>query len=122
MLANGKVFKTDKFPIIERLKTKHKPQRTVRPLDSFKLGFKVARTTIRYVLKRNQIIPAPVRNGSLGWRQLRAHYQVQIVASDFFTVETIWLKTLYILFFIELGTRRVYLAGTTAHPDQIWIN
>jgi transposase InsO family protein len=43
------------------------------------------------------------------------------LACDFFTVETIWLQTLYVLFFIELGTRRVYFAGITANPDQAWI-
>src|SRR5437870_1958861 len=44
-----------------------------------------------------------------------------ILASDFFTVETIRLKTLYVLFFIELSTRRVHLAGGTAHPDSAWV-
>jgi len=49
------------------------------------------------------------------------HYKDQILACDFFTVETIWLKTIYVLFFIELGTRRVHLAGYTTHPDTIWV-
>ena len=44
-----------------------------------------------------------------------------MLACDFFTVETAWLKTIYVLFFIELGTRRVYLAGCTAHPDSAWV-
>ena len=43
------------------------------------------------------------------------------MACDFFTVETVFLKTLYVLFFIELGTRRVHLAGVTAHPDSAWV-
>ena len=49
------------------------------------------------------------------------HYQEQLLACDFFTVETLRLQTLYVLFFIELGTRRVHFAGITAHPDQSWV-
>ena len=89
--------------------------------ELLKLGFQVSRTTIRNVLKRHDITPAPVRSGSIGWRHLMTHYKEQLLACDFFTVETIWLQTLYVLFFIELGTRRVYLAGVTANPNQIWV-
>ncbi len=55
------------------------------------------------------------------YRQLFTHYQDQILACDFFTVETFFLKTLYVLVFIELGTRRIHLAGCTAHPSQAWV-
>ena len=44
-----------------------------------------------------------------------------MLACDFFTVETVWLQTLYVLFFIELITRRVHFAGCTAHPDSTWV-
>ena len=44
-----------------------------------------------------------------------------MLATDFFTVETVFLKTLYVLFFIELQTRRVHLVGATAHPDSAWV-
>jgi putative transposase len=43
------------------------------------------------------------------------------VATDFFTVETVWLTTLHVLFVIELGTRQVRLAGVTRHPDGPWV-
>jgi len=44
-----------------------------------------------------------------------------MLACDFLTVETVWLQTLYVLFCIELGTRRVYLAGITDHPNSVWV-
>jgi len=44
-----------------------------------------------------------------------------MVACDFFCVETVWLKTLYVLFFMGISTRRVHLAGVTAHPDSAWV-
>jgi len=89
--------------------------------ELLKLGYKVSQTTIRNILDRHGIVPAPVRNGSLGWRKLMTHYKQQILACDFFTVETPWLQIWYVLFYIEVGTRRVYLAGVTAYPDGFWV-
>jgi hypothetical protein len=43
-----------------------------------------------------------------------------VIACDFYTVETLWLGRLYVLFFIELGSRRVHLAGCTANPNGPW--
>jgi len=55
------------------------------------------------------------------WREfLRAHRR-SVLAVDFFTVETIWLQRLYVLFFIELGTRRVHVAGCTPNPSAPWV-
>src|SRR3712207_4508052 len=48
-------------------------------------------------------------------------YKPQLLACDVFTGETAWLKTLYVLFFIELGSRRVHLAGCTANPTSAWV-
>ena len=70
--------------------------------ELLKLGLKVSQTSIRTILDRHGIVPAPVRNGSLGWRHLMAHYKQQILACDFFTVETLWLQPLYVLFYIEV--------------------
>ena len=49
------------------------------------------------------------------------HYKEQIIACDFFTIETFWLKTLYVFIFIELVSRRVHLAGITANPNSAWV-
>jgi len=89
--------------------------------ELLKLGFQVSVTTIRNVLERYNIVPAPVRGGSISWRHLMTHYKTQILACDFFTIETLWLQTLYVLFFIDLGTRRVYLPGITANPHAFWV-
>ena len=89
--------------------------------ELLKLGFTVSASTVRNVLNHHGILPAPVRHGSIGWCHLIAYYKQQLLACDFFTVETIWLQTLYVHFFIELGTRRVYLAGVTVHPDGRWV-
>jgi len=50
-----------------------------------------------------------------------AHYKEQILPSDFFTIDTLWLKRFYILFFIELGTSNVHRAGITANPNAGWV-
>jgi hypothetical protein len=49
------------------------------------------------------------------------HYKEQILAYDFFTSETLFLKTTYVLFFIEIGTRRVHFAGCTTHHTSAWV-
>ncbi len=87
-----------------------------------KLGYNIGRSTVRDVLKRNNVPPAPHRShGGRSWRTFLRHYKDEILACDFFTVETAWLKTLYVLFFIGLGSRRVHLAGCTAKPTSAWV-
>ena len=90
--------------------------------ELLKLGCVIGRSTVRDVLKRRRVPPAPQRSrrGS-NWRTFLGHYQDQLLACDFFTVETVWLKTIYVLFFLELGTRRVHLAGCTTHPTSAWV-
>jgi putative transposase len=85
-----------------------------------KLGIRVSATTIRTVLLRNGLRPAP-RRASVTWRAFLRAQAAGIVAVDFFTVETVRLKTFYVLFLIELHTRRVRLAGVTDHPNGPWV-
>jgi len=88
--------------------------------ELIKLGFKVSRTTIQNILRRHNIPPAPVRGGSISWRHWMSHYKQQILTTDFFTVETIKLQTLYVLFFIALGTGRVHISGVRSNPNGAW--
>jgi putative transposase len=84
------------------------------------LGVKISATTVRTWLRAAGLGPAGKRPG-MTWREfIRAHQQ-SVLAVDFFTVETIWLQRLYVLFFIELGSRRVHLAGCSAHPNSDWV-
>ena len=85
-----------------------------------KLGMRVSATTVRSLLLSNGLRPAP-RRASVTWRTFLRAQAAGIVATDFFTVETVRLKTLYVLFFIELHTRQVRVAGVTDHPNGPWM-
>ena len=85
--------------------------------ELLKLGIRISATTVRTILLRHGMNPAPRRAGPT-WAEFLRSQAAGILATDFFTVETINLKTLYVLFFIELSTRRVYVAGVTANPDS----
>jgi putative transposase len=85
-----------------------------------RLGVPVSATAIRATLRRHGLDPAPRRTATT-WRAFLRQQAAGIVACDFFTVDTIWLRRLYVLFFIELDTRRVHLAGVTAHPNGAWV-
>jgi putative transposase len=88
--------------------------------ELLKLGIRLSATTIRTVLLGNGLRPAP-RRASVTWRVFLRAQASAIVATDFFTVETVCLKTLYVLFLIELHTRRVRLVGVTDHPNGPWV-
>jgi putative transposase len=88
------------------------------------LGHVLAHNTIANILKRNGIEPAPERSRKTTWKEfLNRHWQ-QIVASDFFTIE-VWtatgLKRFVVLFFMELSTRRVEIAGIASRANGLWM-
>jgi len=85
-----------------------------------KLGCAVSASTIRRILRRHRVPPAPRRSGIAWGIFLRAHAR-SALACDFFTVDTVFLRRLYVFFFIELATRRVFFAGCTGHPDAAWV-
>jgi putative transposase len=84
------------------------------------LGHKLAPSTVWQILKDAGIDPAPGRSGQ-SWRAFLDAQAKMILAADFFHVDTVLLRRLYMLFFIEHGTRPVHLAGTTAHPTGEWV-
>jgi putative transposase len=85
-----------------------------------KLGIRVSAATIRTLIRTARLGPAPRRIGPTWTQFLRAQAH-GVVACDFFTVETAWLQTLYVLLFIELGSRRIHLSASTEHPDGAWV-
>jgi putative transposase len=88
--------------------------------ELLKLGARVSASSIAVLLRRHGLGPAPRRIGPT-WSQFLKAQATGILACDFFTVETIRLQTLYVLFFMELSTRRVHVAGVTEHPDSAWV-
>ncbi len=85
-----------------------------------KLGFRVSPTSIRRILTRARLEPALRRSGP-SWREFLRAQAASIVACDFFTVETVFLRRYYVLFFIAHASRRVWLAGCTKNPSGAWI-
>ena len=88
------------------------------------LGLVISDTSIANILKAHGVDPAPDRKRQSTWKSfLKSHWDV-LAAVDFTTIE-VWTRsgliTYYLLFFMELATRRVHLAGLTAHPDEDWM-
>jgi hypothetical protein len=90
------------------------PRRAGRPRPQ------LAPSTVWQILKDVGIDPAPARSGQ-SWRGFLEAQAKTILATDFFHAGTVLLRRLYVLFFIEHGTRRVHLAGITAHPTGEWV-
>jgi len=86
-----------------------------------KLGHAVSASAVHAALRRHRVPPAPQRHRATTWRDFIKRHQDQLLACDFFTVETLFLQTLHVLFFLEVGTRHVHLAGCTAHPTAAWV-
>ena len=84
------------------------------------LGVQVSPTSVRNVLRRHRLGPAP-RRGGLTWAQFLRAQAPGVLACDFLTVERVLLRRLYVWFVIELDRRRVWLAAVTAHPTGTWV-
>jgi transposase InsO family protein len=85
-----------------------------------KVGITVSATLVRNVLRRARVPPAPERAGP-SWRSFLRQHRHTILACDLFTVDTVWLRRLYVLFFVSIGTRRVECVATTSNPNTAWM-
>ncbi|MHC4932522.1 MAG: integrase core domain-containing protein [Planctomycetota bacterium] len=88
------------------------------------LGHDLSDQTIGNILRRNGLFPAPERKKGTTWKEFIAAHREVLAAADFFTAEIQTLRglvTYYVLFFIELASRKVHVAGLTPYPRQEWM-
>jgi putative transposase len=84
------------------------------------LGYQVAASTVWKILHQAGVDPTPRRAGPT-WKQFLTAQAHTILACDFFTVDTVLLNRIYVLFFVEIATRQVHVVGVTAHPTGAWV-
>jgi putative transposase len=85
--------------------------------EALKLGFRISHMGVAKILRSHRIPPAP-RRSQTTWRHFVRLHAAQMLATDFFTVETAWLQRVHILFFIEVASRKVHLGGRHRQPDR----
>jgi putative transposase len=89
--------------------------------ELIKLGYVVSATSIRNLMQKHGVPTSP-RRSRLSWREFLRAQASAIAASDYFTVDAWNLRRLYVLFFMELATRRIVWFGVTENPNQEWVS
>jgi putative transposase len=84
------------------------------------LGYRVAASTVWAILHQAGVDPAPRRSGP-SWTEFLAAQAKGILACDFLTVDTVLLQRIYVLFVLEVASRRVHVLGAIAHPTGAWV-
>jgi putative transposase len=85
-----------------------------------RLGYRVGASTVWTILKGAGVDPAPTRSAAT-WRQFLRTQAKGVLAMDFFTVDTVLLRRFYVLFTVEVASRRVHVLGVTDHPAGEWV-
>jgi putative transposase len=85
-----------------------------------RLGYRIGASTVWAILRRAGVDPVPTRS-AISWRQSLRAQAKGVLAVDFFTVDTVLLQRLYVLFVLEVASRRVHVLGVTPHPADDWV-
>ena len=86
-----------------------------------KLGIRISASSVRRVLRGQRIGPAPRRAAGPTWMEFLRAQAAGTLAVDFFTVDTVWLQQIYVLFGIELHCRVVHILGVATNPNGTWV-